>query len=215
MLKRFDIHYKRGRQYVHSPDLDYHHKLSQIADAIAQVLAQPDQYVLVYEDEFTYYRRPSLAQAYGRAGQDDVRAYTGLRSNTKRRIAASLNLLTGQVHAWQRASFRRHTLLRFFRSLADAYPHAQTIFVVLDNWPVHFHPDIVQGLTGARLVFLRLPTYAPWTNPIEKLWRKLYQEHLHLHRLVDDWQQLQASIDSWLAQFAQPSPDLLRYVGLA
>jgi len=33
---------------------------------------------------------------------------------------------------------------------------------------------------GITLVYL--PTYAPWLNPIEKLWRKAYQEVLHLHR---------------------------------
>jgi hypothetical protein len=215
MLRRFDVHYKRGRQYVHSPDAAYQAKLARIAEAIQQVLTQPARYVLLYADEFTYYRRPSIANAYGQAGQDDIRANTGWLSNTKRRIAAGLNFLTGQLHAWQRASFRRSTLLRFLLSLETVYPEADTIFVALDNWPVHFHPDLLHGLLGSRIVLLRLPTYAPWTNPIEKVWRKLFQEKLHLHRLTDDWQHLQASIDAWLAQFAQPSPDLLRYVGLA
>lgn len=64
-----------------------------------------------------------------------------------------------------------------------------------------------------------LPTYAPWLNPIEKLWRWLCQEVLHLHRLADRRDQLQRTVDGFLGQFAEPHTAacqaLLRYVGLA
>jgi transposase len=59
---------------------------------------------------------------------------------------------------------------------------------------------------------LRLPTYAPWTNPIEKVWRKLKQEVLHQHDFGDDWAGLQQAVQGWLA-WAAPA-DLLRYTGL-
>jgi DDE superfamily endonuclease len=214
LLKRLGISYKRGRQYLHSPDLAYEAKLSRIQAALNQVVREPQRYVLLYEDEMTYYRRPTLAQAYGRAGQDDVRAWCGLKSNSQRRIAACLNVLTGQVTAWQRASFRLKTLLAFLRETQTVYPHAQTIFIALDNWPIHFHPFISQALASSRIVLLPLPTYAPWTNPVEKLWRKLRHDILHLHPLADDWSVLQAAVESWLAIFAPGSLDLLRYVGL-
>jgi transposase len=32
-----------------------------------------------------------------------------------------------------------------------------------------------------------LPTYAPWLNPIEKLWRWVRQDILKMHRWVEDW----------------------------
>jgi hypothetical protein len=60
-----------------------------------------------------------------------------------------------------------------------------------------------------------LPTYASWCNPIEKLWRKLKQEVLHLHRLADDLTTLRALVKEFLLQFASGSSDLLRYVGLS
>ena len=56
-----------------------------------------------------------------------------------------------------------------------------------------------------------LPTYASWCNPIEKLWRKLRQELTHLHRWGDDVARLRDEIDRFLKQFADGSPDLLRY----
>jgi hypothetical protein len=38
---------------------------------------------------------------------------------------------------------------------------------------------------------------------------------LHLHRRVTDWEALQHDVQAWLDQWQQPSPDLLRYTGLA
>lgn len=40
------------------------------------------------------------------------------------------------------------------------------------------------------------------------------QETLRLHRHSDDWIRLREKVATFLDQFAAPSPDLLRYVGL-
>lgn len=61
---------------------------------------------------------------------------------------------------------------------------------------------------------LPLPTYAPWTNPVEKLWRWLKQNVLHLHRLAHDLTELRRQVAAFLDQFALGSHALLRYVGL-
>ncbi|MDE0085703.1 MAG: transposase [Candidatus Poribacteria bacterium] len=61
---------------------------------------------------------------------------------------------------------------------------------------------------------LRLPTYAPWTNPIEKLWRWVRQSVGHLHRFADDRQALQQRVMAFMQQFQGGSEKLLRYVGL-
>ena len=59
-----------------------------------------------------------------------------------------------------------------------------------------------------------LPTYSPWLNPIEELWRWLRQDVLKLHRLAGDWDDLRGRVNQFLGQFAAGSQDLLRYVGL-
>lgn len=214
VLRRYGLRYKRGREYVHSPDLRYATKLAYLEAARQQVEQQPDRYVLLYQDECTYQRRPSLAQAYAPCASKDPRAPLGLKANSTRRIAAVLDSMTGRLIAWQRKRFDRHTLKRFYQAVEQAFPHAQTIYLVQDNWPVHFHPDLLSFVLSSRLCLLPLPTYAPWTNPIEKVWRKLKQEVLHLHSYGDDWPALQAAVAAWLQSYDAPSPDLLRYVGL-
>lgn len=210
LLRRLGLHYKRGRQYVHSPDPDYDLKLSYIAAAFAQA----QRVKVYYVDELTYYRRASVARAYAASGSKHPLALSGHRSNRSRRIGSALNALDGSTVSWQRERFDSPTLLRFYRALAAQHPEAQRVFIILDNWSPHFQPDVLLSLQSSNITLLRLPTYAPWTNPVEQLWRRLKQELLHLHDFGDDWHGLQAAVQHWLDQWRNPSADLLRYVGL-
>lgn len=214
VLRRLKLRYKRGREYLHSPDSLYGQKMAYVEAATHLAQTGPDENVLVYVDELTYYRRPSVAYAYAPQGHHQPTVPLGYRTNTHRRIAAALNVHTGQVLARQRATFDVNTFLAFLRSIQAAYPHAQRIFVVMDNWSVHFHPAILLACQRTPLILLRLPTYAPWTNPVEDLWRRLKQELLHHHPFANDWEALKQAVDTWLDQWIPPSANLLHYVGL-
>jgi transposase len=109
----------------------------------------------------------------------------------------------------------REQVIAFSRQLDQAYGTVERLYVVQDNWSIHRHPDVVAALTTLpRLEVVWLPTYAPWLNPIEKLWRWLRQDQLYLHRLASDWATLRQRINAFLDQFAMGSHALLRYVGL-
>jgi hypothetical protein len=213
-LRRCGLVYTRGRRHVHSPDPDYGAKLARVATITWYSRQAPQQIVRLYEDEVTYYRRATVATAFAPVGADQPRAEQGLGANTSRRIAGCLDAATGQLFSWQRAHFDAHTLLRYYQALEQAYPHAEQLFVIQDNWPCHTAREVLEALRGSKITLVPLPTYAPWTNPIEKVWRQLSQEVLHLHPWVDAWDQLQAAVQHWLDHYAAPSDDLLRYVGL-
>jgi hypothetical protein len=240
LLKRLDIGLKRGRQYIHSPDPQYAEKVAYLQTCTQQVLADPEHYVLVYLDEFSFYRQPSLDKDYCAKHTSTIPlARRSVRSNTVCRGIGSLNALTGQLTYAQHSRLSTHRIVQFYHQLARVYPQATTIFVVQDNWAVHYHPDILKALCPQRSPFrplispswqpmyaapiqtgqlpiqmLFLPTYAPWLNPIEKLWRWLRQTVLHLHRFADQWPQLKQRVFDFMIQFQHGSSDLLRYVGL-
>jgi len=239
LLKRLDISYKRGRAYVHSPDPHYKDKLSLIEWAWQLTKAHPEQYVFLYLDELTYYRQPTVASDYEARGHQQPLARYSHRSNTHFRVVGALNALTGQVTYLQGGKISVPLLSGFYAQIRDVYPHAEAVFVAQDNWPVHFHPDVLARLQpqvwpykfirppnwptepSAKAVHddlpiqvLCLPTYASWCNPIEKLWRWLKQDILHLHRLSDDWAALKQAVASFLDSFAGKSLELLRYAGL-
>jgi hypothetical protein len=239
LLRRLHISYKRGRDYVHSPDHHYAEKVQLIEEARQQSLTDPERYVFLYLDELTFYRQPTLACAYEASGAHQPLARRSQRSNSAFRVVAALNALDGRLLTRQRSHINRHCLARFWYDIRQAYPQAALIYVVLDNWPVHFHADALAPLQAQHFPFppqlptnwptlptrfaaqdnlpiqlLCLPTYASWLNPIEKLWRRLKQEVLHLHRLSDDWPTLKQRVADFLNRFAAGSDDLLRYIGL-
>jgi transposase len=238
LLKRLGISYKRGREYVHSPDPHYEAKRQLIEQARQQAHDDPQRIVLVYVDQLSYFRQPSVAQAYEARGHAQALARRSHRSNTYFRVMAGLDALTGQVIYRQRSRTSRWVVADFWRLLRCVYPEAETIYAVIDNWPVHFHPDALAPLQPQHfsweprvpdnwpteptkavddnlpIQLLCLPTYASWLNPIEKLWRWLKQDVLHLHRYSDDWPALRGQVAAFLDQFEDGSDALLRYVGL-
>jgi hypothetical protein len=238
ILARHKLHRRRGRDHLHSPDPAYRAKLARVEQCRAEVVAGPAEAVLLYLDEVTYYRQPSLGYAYAATRSTDPRAERSLRSNTPTRVIGALDPQTGRVVARQWAKLDVPALIRFYQALVVAYP-GRRIYLVQDNWPVHFHPDLLAALEPQTSPFpfltppswptepsprarrlnlpiqlVQLPTYSPWANPIEKLWRWLKQDVLHLHRHADDLTALRSLVLDFLARFDRDSPDLLRYVGL-
>jgi hypothetical protein len=239
VLDRLAIPWKRGRDHIHSPDPAYEAKRAYLAQIDAQVRAASPRWVLLSGDEVTYYRQPTLAAAYEAAGPAQPLAERSYRSNTPTRVVAALNALTGRVSVLQAARIGVRALVQFYEHLCQQYAAAERLYLVLDNWPIHFHPDVLAALEPqawpwpwvtspnatatpspqARRLHLPiqlicLPTYASWLNPIEKLWRKLKQEVLHLHPWAADLVELRRQVLAFFASCADESHDLLRYVGL-
>ena len=240
LLDRLGIGYKWARSYIHSPDAYYDDKLSVIQLCLLRTWYEPERYVCLYQDEFTYYRHPTLARDYEIKGHTQPLARLSCQSNTHFRVTAVMNAITGQVTYRQRSKITLEQLSDFYAGVSIAYPDAEEIYIAQDNWPVHLHPDVLARLQpqdffpgppkvppnwptkpkpGAiqdnlPIRLLLLPTYASWLNPIEKLWRWLKQDVLHLHRMSGDWPALKQAVADFLDGFKNGSPELLRYAGL-
>jgi len=215
LLQALHIHYKRGRHYVHSPDPDYLSKRAAVQRCVTHARQRPAQVVTYFLDEFSFYRHPTVASAWFPAGHDQPRAQRSHRSNIYYRVLGALNATSGQVVFRMAKATPVAFICRFLRHLRDTHPDVTDLNVVLDNWyHVHDHPDVQSAAAAAQITLVYLPTYAPWLNPIEKLWRKAYQEILHLHRDSDRWSELKQRMQTFLEGFNQPSPGLLCYVGL-
>jgi transposase len=239
LLLRLGIRRKRARDYLRSPDPAYAAKVAYTQQCWLQVLAAPERRVLLYLDEFGFERQPSLAPAYEQRGRSQPLARRSYRANTRCRGLGALNALTGQVTYLQRSHITVPVLAHFYAQLVRTYPQAEQIYVVLDNWPVHAHPQLLLPLQAQQapwpfptlahwpmrprdpaspallpIQLIPLPTYAPWLNPIEKLWRWLRQQVLHLHRQAEDWDGLKQRVLDFMAQFEHGSHALLDYVGL-
>jgi hypothetical protein len=242
ILERLKIVWKRGRSYVHSPDPDYEKKLAKVK-LLKGIARSQDDVIVVFLDEMTVERCPTVAQAYEARGHEQARAGLGHASNLLTRIIAGVNARTAQVTYRRATAIRVNQIVGFYQDLVATYPQATCIYVVQDNWPVHTHPDVLAALPPQHyaawfrrprswptqpssqaqkrwghlslpIQIVPLPTYASWTNPTEKLWRLCRQTVTHLHRYADDLRGLRDALDRFFLQFAHGSDSLLRYVGL-
>lgn len=211
-LKRLGVRLKRGRLRVQSPDPAYATKLRWIARALVATVANPDDCVAVWGDEASLYRQPTLAERYFPVGEEPT-APLSHKANTRFRFCAGLTAGSGAVTYVTGKTTGVAKLCQFLGTLRERYPR-QRLVLIWDNWPVHRHPDVLTQASALGIDLLWLPTYAPWTNPIEKLWRWLRQDLVHHHHHADRWDELKAAASRFLDQFAHGSTDLLRYVGL-
>jgi DDE superfamily endonuclease len=186
--------------------------MATIAVATRMAERYPERVVVLYGDEASFYCHPSLAPCL-RPRHDEPLAELGTHANYRLRVGGALNRRTGQVTSMLSSRFTVTAMKRFLRTIRTAYPD-QRIYLVWDNWPVHFHADVTGEAVRLAIRILRLPTYAPWENPIEKLWRWMKQEIFHHHRMTHDWDRLKTAVRQFLDRFAAASPELLRSVGL-
>jgi transposase len=194
-----------------SPDPDYRSKVRRLHRCLRDAARHPDTVVALFLDEFGYQRWPEVAPTWGLEAAVAQRA----GNNQQWRTIGALNALTGQVHYLDGYIVGRHQVSQFYAHLNRAYPEGELIYVIQDNWNIHTHPDVLTALEGyPRIKPVWLPTYAPWLNPIEKLWRWLRQDILKMHRWVEDWPRVKQRVHEFLDQFAHGSAALLRYVGL-
>lgn len=71
--------------------------------------------------------------------------------------------------------------------------------------------EVVRGAAG-RLVLLYLPTYSPWLNPIEMLWRHFRREVTHCE-LFETKQALLAAARDFFERYKQCPQKLLSVIG--
>jgi hypothetical protein len=127
LLERLDIHYKRGRARVFSPDLDSDRQLALVRQAQRWAATEPWRVVLLYEDELTYYRCPSVAADYEFVGRDGPRASHGPGYNSYRRIAGCLDAYSGRLLCWHRSHFEHQTFLAYLLEVQACYPDVEHI----------------------------------------------------------------------------------------
>jgi len=216
LLRRYRLRLRSAQVQLWSPDPDYASKTAHLLACLRRAAQQPKTHVLVFLDEMGYYRWPDPAPMWVPAAPAAMPVAQRAGANNQQwRIIGALNAVTGRVHYLDNYIVGRQQVIAMYGRLAEAYSGYQQIYVAQDNWSIHRHPDVLEALKAwPQIEPVWLPTYAPWLNPIEKLWRWLRQDVLKMHRLATDWPECRRHVNAFLDQFAQGSTELLHYVGL-
>lgn len=133
---------------------------------------------------------------------------------TKHYGIGGVNYHTGETVVIFRRRKRRPQIAEFLQHLLDKHRQG-TIYVAWDN--VNTHQDdeveaVVRSAAG-RLVLMYLPTYSPWLNPIEMLWRHFRREVTHCELFETVKLLLQASKD-FFDRYNQTPEEVLSIIGV-
>ena len=218
LLRRLGIRLRQGRPQQFSPDPEYEAKERRLLEVLSEAGAN-DKVVVLFLDEFSYYHWPLPAPDWTEMDGPPPEAKRAPPGEKRWRIVAALNAQTGRVSYRQAYKIDRWEFIRFLRQVAREYPDAERIYIPLDNWSVHDADDVEAALADeeelSRVELVYLPTYAPWLNPIEKLWDWLKDNVLKMHHLAGRWNKVKQRVEAFLNLFAEASQALLYRVGLA
>ena len=134
--------------------------------------------VFYYADEFNVSWLPTLKAMWSPKGQQVMIPTPGQPS--KHYGIGAVNYHSGETLVLVRRRKRRREIVELLQALVDKHPH-ETVYVAWDNVSTHRDGEIEAVVRGAagRLVLLYLPTYSPWLNPAEMLWRHFRREVTH------------------------------------
>jgi putative transposase len=134
--------------------------------------------VFYYADEFNISWHPTIRALWSPRGQQVM--IPTPKQPTRRYGLGAANWHTGETVVLVRRRKRRREIAELLQALVDKHPH-ERVYVAWDNSGTHQDAEVEAVLRAAagRLVLLYLPTYSPWLNPIEMLWRQWRREVTH------------------------------------
>ena len=163
--------------------------------------------VFYYADEFNISWFPTLRAMWSLVGQQVM---IPTPAQPKRRYGlGAVNWHTGETVVLTRRRKRRREVAELLQALVDKHPH-ERIYVAWDNADTHQDDEVeaVVRAAAGRLVLLYLPTYSPWLNPIEMLWRHFRREVTHCELFASVKALLAAAADFFARHNREPQRTL-------
>ena len=127
----------------------------------------------------------------------------------------AVNYHTGETVVQFHRRKRRQEVAQLLEALLAKHPTG-TVYVAWDNASTHQDDDVDDVVCAAagRLVLLYLPTYSPWLNPIEMLWRHFRREVTHCELFETVKALLVATLD-FFARYNRTPERVLSIIGAA
>jgi transposase len=167
--------------------------------------------VFYYADEVNVSWFPTLRAMLSPKGQQVMIPTPG--QPDKYYGIGAVNYHTGETIVQFQRHKRRREIAQLLKALLEKHPK-ETIYVAWDNVSTHEDDEIEEVVRAAagRLVLLYLPTYSPWLNPIEMLWRHFRREVTHCE-LFETKQALLAAARDFFDRFNQSPEKILSVIG--
>ena len=172
-----------------------------------------EQVVFYYADEFNLSWFLTLRAMWSPRGQQVMIRTPG--QPTKHYGIGAVNYHTAETLVLFRRCKRRREIAELLAALVAKHPH-QTVYIAWDNMVTHQDDEVeaVVRAAAGRLVLLYLPTYSPWLNPIEMLWRHFRREVTHCE-LFESVKALLTAAKDFFERYNRTPQQVLSIIGAA
>jgi transposase len=169
---------------IASPDPDYRQKAKQLEKYKKQ--AKNGEILLYFEDEIDLNLLPGILRCWTPRGSQRKVMTPG--KNVKRYGFGAVDYVSGRILHRIEEHKNSDGFCAFVRQFMQAVTqtpgyHGQKIVLVVDNFIIHHSQKTLRFLEqyADQLIVFALPTYSPWLNLIELLWKHLRRKVTHNH----------------------------------
>ena len=168
--------------------------------------------LLLFGDEASFPQWGTLTYTWARRGQQPKVKTCGKRKGYK--VFGLIDYFTGHFfYQGQEGRLNSAASIAFLtRVLAQT---TQPIILIQDGAKYHTSAETKAFFAQqtARLQVVQLPAYSPDYNPIEKLWKKIKQQDIHLH-YFPTFEALTEKVEQALLQFTNAPEEILALCSL-
>jgi len=200
---------------IASPDPDYQQKVKKLEKYKKR--AKNGEILLYFQDEIDLNLLPGILRCWTLQGTQRKVMTPGV--NIKRYGLGAVNYITGKtlhrIEDHKNSAGFCAFVEQFMKTVTQSPDyHGQKIVWVVDNFIIHHSRKTIQFLEqyADQLVIFALPTYSPWLNAIELLWKHLRRRVTHNH-LFETIAQLVQAVYSFLKSLNRTPQLTLSIIG--
>jgi len=177
-----------------------------------QALAVKKNAMIVFGDEVSFPQWGTLSYTWAPIGETPIINTCGKRKGYK--IYGLIEFFTGKVFSKStQGKFNANGYMDFLEDVLDS-TEEKHIILIQDGAKYHNAKDtkIFFEDNSDRMTVFNLPTYSPDFNPIEKLWKKIKDNGIHLH-YFPTFESLMEKVDSMLELYTKEAKEVLKLMG--
>lgn len=144
-------------------------------------------------------------RAYGwiRKGQrKEIPTNTGRQ---RLNISGAIDIFSRKVLVREDDTLNADSTIEFLKELEAMYPQVTCIHVFSDNARYYKNKEVTKHIESSKIKMHFLPPYSPNLNPIERLWKYVY-EHVLYNRYYEKFSNFRNAVLGFLESLATPPP---------
>lgn len=134
-----------------------------------------------------------------------------LLSNTGRQrlnLSGAIDIISRKVIVREDETLNTAATIAFLKKIEESYPSMNRIYVFCDNAGYYRNKEVTEYLKTSKIEMRFLPPYSPNLNPIERLWKLMY-ELIMYNKYYEKFQKFRNDILMFLESLSDPPKDLL------